>query len=242
MQRYFVNRQENHSFILSVEDSYHILVVMRMKIGDKIEIVSKERLYLCEIDKIITNKSQDLVEAKIIHEIASNTSLPVKVILAQSIVQENKMDYILQKATELGVKAIQPFVANRSMINIKGKENKRILRWQKIVKEASEQSKGLLIPEVKDIMNIDDLCKVDCEVKLFCSVNETSTTLKKVLANITNDVTMICVVGPEGGFTVEEENKLLNSGYCRVSLGNRVLRTETVGLYIMSVINYNFMR
>lgn len=86
------------------------------------------------------------------------------------------------------------------------------------------------------------MCKVECELKLLCTVNETSTTIKSVFQNYKKDDRIIIVVGPEGGFTNEEEKKLMEAGFISVSLGNLVLRTETVGLYVMSIINYYFMR
>ena len=164
------------------------------------------------------------------------------VTIAQALVSETKMDFILQKGVELGAKAFLPFVAERSVVRPTGKEDKKLFRWQRIVKEASEQSKRRSIPQVYPLGDVDKLCKVECELKLLCTVNETSTTIKKALENYQKDDRIIIVVGPEGGFTKEEENKLLAAGYQAVSLGNLVLRTETVGLYVMSIINYYFMR
>lgn len=238
MQRYFVNEKQNHFFLLSKEDSYHILTVMRMVIGDKIEVVCDKILYLCEIDDV----KENLVKANILEQSESNVELPCQVTIAQAVVKEQKMDFIIQKTTELGVTSIQPYIASRSMVKVEGKQEKKIDRWQRIAKEASEQSKRREIPSVLPIVDVDKLCKVECEMKLLCTVNETSTTLKSVFQNLKKDDRIIIVVGPEGGFTDEEEKKLMESGFISVSLGNLVLRTETVGLYMMSIINYYFMR
>lgn len=238
MQRYFVEEKNNHSFFLNPEDSYHILTVMRMNLGDRIEIVSAGNLYLCKIVSI----DNHIVEAEIISEYEVNNELAVDVTIAQALVKETKMDIILQKTTELGIHALIPYQTTRSVIKIDGKEEKKIVRWQRIVKEASEQSKRNHIPKIYPIMDIDKLCKVKCELKLLCTVNEMSTNIKKVLSNYKKDDRIIIVVGPEGGFTKDEEEKLMNAGYIPVSLGNLILRTETVGLYVMSVINYHFMR
>lgn len=238
MQRYFVEEKNNHSFFLNSEDSYHILTVMRMNLGDRIEIVSAGNLYLCKIVSI----DNHMVEAEIISKYEVNNELAVDVTIAQALVKETKMDIILQKTTELGVHALIPYQTTRSVIKIDGKEEKKIVRWQRIVKEASEQSKRNHIPKIYPIMDIDKLCKVECELKLLCTVNEMSTNIKKVLSNYKKDDRIIIVVGPEGGFTKSEEEKLMNAGYIPVSLGNLILRTETVGLYVMSVINYHFMR
>lgn len=238
MQRYFGKKQDGRSFLLSKEDSYHILTVMRMTIGDTIEVVWEAKLYLCQI--VAIDSRQVIVE--IIEELKQNGELPCEVTIAQALVKENKMDYLLQKAVELGVSSIIPFASVRSIIKVSGKEDRKVERWQRIVKEASEQSKRLVIPRVSPVLDIDKLCKVECELKLLCTVNELSNTIKRELQNYQNGDRIIIVVGPEGGFTKEEENKLLKAGYRPVSLGNLVLRTETVGLYVMSIINYYFMR
>ncbi len=238
MQRYFGKKQDGRSFLLSKEDSYHILTVMRMTIGDIVEVVWEGKLYLCQIISI----KEAQVMAQIVEEVDQNGELPCQVTIAQALVKENKMDYLLQKTVELGVSAIFPFLATRCVVKINGKEEKKIERWQRIVKEASEQSKRLVIPRVSPVLDIDKLCKVECELKLLCTVNELSNTIKRELQNYQNGDRIIIVVGPEGGFTKEEENKLLQAGYRPVSLGNLVLRTETVGLYVMSIINYYFMR
>lgn len=238
MQRYFVTEKRDQSFFLGLDDSYHILTVMRMTLGDVIEVVFEEQLYLCKIKKI--DKKQ--VEASIIKRVEENKQQKPYVILAQALVKEAKMDFILQKTTELGVDAILPFEATRSIIKLDGKKEKKQDRWQKIVKEASEQSKRTKIPEVLPVTTIDKLCKVDCELKLLCTVNEMSKNLKRVLQNEQGYDRIIIVIGPEGGFTNEEEKQLMEAGYLSTSLGELVLRTETAGLYVMSVINYHFMR
>lgn len=238
MQRYFVEKKQGHFFLLNLDDSYHILTVMRMKIGDKIEVVCDGVLYICKIQRILNQQ----VEVEIIEREEQKNELPSKVTIAQAVVKEAKMDFILQKTTELGIYSIQPYMASRSMIKVDGKQDKKVERWQRIVKEASEQSKRQIVPEVLPIIDVDKLCKVECELKLLCTVNETSTTIKSVFQNYQKDDRIIIVVGPEGGFTKEEENKLIKAGFISVSLGNFILRTETVGLYLMSIINYYFMR
>lgn len=238
MQRYFVNEKKGQSFFLSENDSYHILTVMRMSLGSKIEIVFDEQLYLCEI----TDIKNQLVEAKIIEEIKKETIIKPEIIIAQALVKEAKMDFILQKTTELGVDRIIPFEAVRSVVKLDGKKEKKQERWQRIAKEASEQSKRVTIPVVSPISTIDNLCKEDSALKLLCTVNELSMNIKKVLQNNHGYDKIIIVVGPEGGFSKEEEDKLIEAGYISTSLGDLVLRTETASLYIMSIINYYFMR
>lgn len=235
MQRYFCNSNSN-SFTLSKEDSYHITKVMRYDVGTKIEIVSNEVLYLAEITCI----SPLVVANKIMELSGENTKLNVTI--AQSLVKEQKMDYILQKGTELGACEFIPFIADRSIVKIDNKENKKIERWNTIVKEASEQSKRLDVPKVLMPCNIKELSNLDYDYKILCSVNEMSTSIKTVLSNINISDRILIVVGPEGGFTKKEEEDFINNGFISVSLGNRVLRTETASLFVLSIINYIFMR
>lgn len=234
MQRYFIEKKENDIFTLSEDDSYHITKVMRMKLEDQIEIVCNEKLYLSKIIELVP-----VVKAKVIEEVEVNNELSISVTIAQSLVKEQKMDYILQKTTELGVTEIIPYMASRSIIKLDNKQDKKIERWQKIVKEASEQSKRNNIPTVTNAMTLSNLVKLsDYDMKFLCSTNEISQNLKKVLSKLSGSVRMLFVIGPEGGFTEDEESKFIENGFIPLSLGSSVLRTETASTFIMSVIRY----
>lgn len=237
MQRYFVKNIQEDKVILGTEDSYHIKRVMRMKIGDKIEIVYQEKVYLGQIEAL-----DDQVQAKLIEELASSKQHIRPITLAQALVKEQKMDYILQKATELGVTEIIPFCAERSIVKADKQDEKRKIRWEKIVKEASEQSKRTDLVKIHSILSLRELSQLDnYDVKIICSVSEKEKNLKKLLSNISNSATMLFVIGPEGGLSDQEEQTLMDSGFQRVSLGDTVLRTETAGLFIMSAVRYQDM-
>ena len=235
MQRYFSNYKENNEYLLSKDDSYHTQKVMRMKLNDLIEIVDNKKVYLCEI------KAFNPTKAKVVKELNENHENDKKIILVQSLINENKMDYVLQKGTELGMNTFYAFKATNSVVKENDKSNKKLIRWQKIVKEASEQSKRNIIPEVVDIVDIQGLCKIEADVKILLTVNEKTKNIKKVLKENKKCDTLIIVVGPEGGFTKEEEDKLIENGYISTSLGERVLRTETAGMVAISMINYEWM-
>lgn len=235
MQRYFSNLVKDNEYLLSNDDSYHIKKVMRMNLGDKIEIVDNEKVFISEIISL------DPLKAKVIKEEKINNENDKKIILVQSMINETKMDYVLQKGTELGINEFYVFKAHNSVVKENDKSNKKIVRWQKIVKEASEQSKRNIIPKVNDIVDISKLCKIDADVKLLLTVNELTKNIKKVLKEIKKYDTLIIVVGPEGGFTKEEEETLIKNGYISTSLGGRVLRTETAGMVAVSMINYEWM-
>lgn len=234
MQRYFSDNCLNNIFTLSKEDSYHITKVMRFKIGEKIEIVYNNKTCISEILSLEPN-----VTARIIDEIIENTEISYNVTLVQSLVKEQKMDYILQKMTELGVNKIIPYQAERSIVKLNDKVNKKIERWQTIIKEASEQSKRTVIPTVTNAISLKELEEIEgYDYKFIATVNEKQQNLKKVLSKVKKGATMIIVVGPEGGFTCLEEDRLMKKGFIPISLGKSVLRTETAGLFFMSVVRF----
>lgn len=235
MQRYFVKEKKDSFFLINKEDSYHIVKVMRMSINDKIEVIYDNTLYICKIIEL-----GDFVKCEIIEEIHEEKLDTPKVIIAQSLVKEQKMDYILQKCTELNVYSIIPINTVRSVVKLDSCD-KKLIRWNKILKEASEQSKRLEIPKLDRIMDIKDLINVKCDCKYICSVNEKSKTIKSVLSNTKKSDTILFVIGPEGGFSSSEEKLLIDNGFIPISLGKNVLRTETASLFILSAINYEFL-
>lgn len=235
MQRYFSNNRENDGYILSDNDTYHIEKVMRMKLNDKVHVVDNKKTFLCKI------KSFNPVYVQIVEEIFEDNECEKKIIVIQSLVNENKMDFILQKGTELGMYALYPYQASNSVVKINDKIDKKITRWQTIVKEASEQSKRNIIPKVNNIIDINELCKMKADLKILLSVNEKTKSVKKVLQSNSLCDTIIIVVGPEGGFTKDEEDRLIENGFISTSLGKRVLRTETAALAFLSMVNYEWM-
>ena len=235
MQRYFSNQKEENYYLLSNDDNYHIKKVMRMKMHDQIEVVDNEKVFICEIISL------DPIKAKVQEELSENHELKKKVIIVQSLVNENKMDFILQKCTELGTYAFYGYKATNSVIKENDKSDKKIIRWQRIVKEAAEQSKRNIIPNVMEIIDLKKLCCLEADVKILSTVNEMSNTVKKVLQQKKKCDTIIIVIGPEGGFTKLEEDKLMENGFISTSLGKTVLRTETAGMAFMSMINYEWM-
>ena len=237
MQRYFT-KEDSDTFSLSRDDSYHILKVMRLKKDDLVEIVSKQKLYICKI----INSDNNIVTVRKVEEIKQDSELDCQVTIVQSLVKEQKMDFILQKCCELGVSKIIPLNTKRSIVKLDSKETKKIERWNKILKEASEQSKRVVIPTVSNICSIEDLVEEDYDIKILCTVNELSNDIKKVLSKDLNGARIVIVIGPEGGFEKEEEQTLIDNGYVPTSLGKRVLRTETASLYALSIINYITMR
>lgn len=231
MQRYFAKGKKDDSIILYDTDLHHIKNVMRYKVGDTIEVVYEKIVYLCRI----TSLEPFLLET--IKEYNNDSEMNIDLTIAISLVNEQKMDLILQKLTELGVSKIIPVKTERSIVKLDAnKEIKKINRWQTICKEASEQSKRVKIPQVMPIVTIEELSKIKNEMKLICSLDEKSQLLSNYLRIDINEI--LFVIGPEGGFTILEEKKLLENGFLPVSLGKRIMRVETAAIYAASIINY----
>lgn len=237
MQRYFTNNYNENKFTLTDTDTHHIKKVMRMNVGDEIELVYNNELYITKIISL-----NNLVECQKLKKLDSYTS-NVKVDIAQSLIIEKKFDFVIQKATELGVNSIIPINVERSIVKIEKKDYyKKQGRWQKIADEASRQSKRIKIPTIMGITNINELIDLDYDIKILCSVEEHIKTIKSVLQNVDEYARILLVIGPEGGFSTSEEQLLIKNGFVRVTLGDLVLRTETASLAILSMINYHFMR
>lgn len=232
MQRYFCVKKDKDIFFLNEENSYHARTVMRMKIGDKVEIIYDSKLYIGEIISL-----DDLVKCRLIEEKREYNELDIRVTICQSLVKEEKMDLILQKCVELGMNSFIPLKTKNSIIKNLD-ENKKLVRWQKIVNDASRQSKRNVIPMVLNVMNLEDITKLDYDLKILCTVNELSISLKNILQNHKKCDTMIIVIGPEGGFKPDEETYLIENGFISCKLLDFVLRTETAGIVALSMINY----
>lgn len=236
MQRYFSKELNDNIFILNPDDYYHIATVMRMNSQDKVEIVYEKEVYLCSLD--IRDKDVVVKKEKKIEVV---NDLNKEIILVIPLLKESKMDYILQKATELGVSKIVPVEMERSIIKLdKSKESKRVDRWTRICKEASEQCMRVTIPIITEVKNWIDVFSID-GAKMLCSTVEKKNTIKMFLQSHKNCDRMIIVVGPEGGISLKEEQNLNSNGFESVTFGNRILRAETAPLFALSSINYEYM-
>lgn len=236
MQRYFTNEKKESLFYLNLKDTHHITKVMRLREGDLIEVVYQRQAYEC---KIVKMENQIVVEP--IHVIAQEQRNFGEVTLIIPLLKEQKMDYILQKATELGVDEIRIIETERSVVKWNAKkEDKKRERWATILKEASEQSKRLTIPILHPVVKINDLTDLE-GTKMICSTREVKNNVKLFLQNHAKYGKMFIAVGPEGGFTLQEENAFIEKGFTPVSLGKNILRVETVPLFCLSVLMYEYM-
>ena len=232
MQRYFAKEYKD-KLILSDSDVHHIKNVMRMKLGDKIEVVYDNKLYICNVDNL------EPLSLNVDKEIEEENKLNLDITIAVALVKEQKMDLILQKLTELGVNRIVPVSMERSIVKLDDTRfNKKKVRWEAICKEASEQSKRTSIPVIEDIMSIKELTQIEADYKLVASTKEKGKMLNSYLQNMKNCAKIIMVIGPEGGISDREETILNDSGFESVSFGNLIFRVETAAIYVASIFNF----
>ena len=231
MQRYIVDNKE---LKLNYKDKRHIINVMRMKVNEIFEILYDKLIYTCKITKI----DKKDVEYVVIDKLETKVKKDYKVIIASSIIKEQKMDFMLQKEVELGVDVIVPLLTERTIVKIDNKKDNKISRWNTIIKEASEQSFRDDVPILNDIISLKDIIKYEADLKIVCDTNEMSKNIKKVLQECKKSDTILIVVGPEGGLSSKEVLFLKENGFVGVTLGNNILRAETVPLNLLSIINY----
>lgn len=232
MQRYFAIGKEQDHFLLSPEDHHHIAHVMRFRVGDHIQVVFERQAYLCVLEENQIKTLQTL------EQLEENT---LEIILLLPLLKEQKMDFVLQKATELGVSKIIPVLTERSIVKLDPQRiEKKIERWTKICKEASEQSYRTTIPEITRVCSYQELPTYD-GLKLICSTKERQKSLRSSLQHLRNYDRIVIAIGPEGGLTDQEEETLVEQGYKRISLGRRILRVETVPIVLLGILNYEMM-
>ena len=237
MQQYFAKNKVNNDFILDEQDNFHIEKVMRMKNGDNIHVSYKDKIYDCEVEFI-----KGKLNIKCLRETNVNNEIACDVTLVYGLPKGDKFEFVVQKACELGVTSVVPFAANRSVSVIsKDKEEKKLERWNKIAKEASEQSKRNKLVKVEKVCDLDEILNYKSKLNLIAYEdvsNEGCNKLYNLLSKKYDSITI--VVGPEGGFEEREVEYLLNNGFEVVSLGKRILRSETAPLFLLSVIGYMY--
>lgn len=226
MQRYFINEKLIGDSACIYDDFHHIKNVMRMKVGDNIIVSDQETAHRAEIVRFTDNS----VEVTLVQQLESN-ELPIKVAIGIGMMNNKKLDFLVQKLTELGVSDIVPIKMTRSIVKAK---DSKLERWEKIAKEASEQSHRLIIPTIHPPMTLKEVGKLKFKNKFLAyeTSNETS-----VITGLQDD--SIFIVGPEGGIDPKEREYLVEEGFVEISLGKRILRAETAPLFIMSVVGYS---
>ena len=240
MHRFFVHSGdiEGNNVVIKGDDVNHISRVLRLREKDKIKVCNSDNIeYECEILSI----SKEEVLCKIISKSESSSEPNIKVTLFQGLPKAQKMDIIVQKCVEIGIYAIQPVITERIVVKLNGKDmQSKILRWNKIACEASKQSGRGIIPTVLEPIDFQKAVEVSKsnDLTIIPYENEKDMGIKKCLLKNNYAKSVGIFIGPEGGFDEKEIACAIQNSFVPVTLGPRILRTETAGFISSAFVLY----
>ena len=238
MRRLFYNGLLADTIEITGSDAHHLMHVMRAKAGQEVTVVDDEGS-VARME--MTAFREDAVTLVLKERLAANTESPLELVLAQCLLKADKMDYVVQKAVELGVTEIVPVKSHNCVVRYDAKKAAaRQQRWQKIAEEAAKQCGRTALTEVSAIVDLSTLLQnfggEDTEI-VFCYENEDETTVKSCLQGAKGK-RLVLLIGPEGGFTLDEAAKVQEAGGKAVTLGPRILRAETAAVAAVTVAQY----
>lgn len=242
MYHFFVEQEQIGAREIRIEgsDVNHIRNVLRMMPGEQITVSSRENgvEYHCEIGLL----EEDCVTAKILSVREADTELPNRIYLFQGLPKSDKMELIIQKAVELGVYAVVPVATKRAVVKLdKKKEEAKRKRWNAISESAAKQSKRTIVPEVLPVMTFQEAVKsaASFERKFIpYELAEGMEQTRRMFSEIQPGDTVAVFIGPEGGFEEGEIALAQEHGIAPITLGKRILRTETAGMTVLSVLMF----
>lgn len=244
MQRYFVHQPFDIQDIIQLgkEDSHHLLRVLRCDLGKQVEVVNQHNeLFLAEL----SNRHDSIATLTIIKKIDTQTEFGIPVAIACGLSKQDKLEWIIQKATECGMTHFIPVSLQRDVMRWKKeKSDKKYVRFKKIMKEAAEQCHRTQIPKLLEVSTLDEMIQYaeQYTVKLIAYEEQSKQnqhhTMKEIFQTIQSDDSIVVVFGSEGGLTEQEVEKLQQAGFTACSLGPRILRAETAPIYFLSALSY----
>ena len=242
MHRFFVNPQQVEKDIIRIvgSDVNHMKNVLRMKVGEELQVSDgNHKKYLCEIAEM--GGEELLVSIK--EEMKLDTELPSRLYLFQGLPKNDKMELIVQKAVELGAYEIIPVATKRAVVKLDDKKAaKKVERWNSIAESGAKQSGREIIPQVKNVMSYKEAIQYAKNLDVILipyELAEGMTETKKVIEAIKPGQSVGMFIGPEGGFETSEVECALECGAKVITLGKRILRTETAGLTTLSILMYH---
>jgi 16S rRNA (uracil1498-N3)-methyltransferase len=241
MPRFYVPNPLIKNGLLKIEGSEarHIRRTLRLRTGDEVVVFNGSSK---EYEGPIVEEGPTSVVINIQNIFPTTGESPLEVILAQSLLKGEKMDYLIQKATELGIKEIIPFLSSRSIpILEKSRGLKRFHRWKRIAIEASKQCGRGIAPKIEPLQDYSQMLRVACSGSLRLILWEKKgVKLKEVLKDAKDKTKIFFIVGPEGGLSIEEVEHARKMGFLPVVLGKRILRSETASLCLLSILQYEW--
>lgn len=242
MYHFFVTPEQVKEGKIWIEgsDVNHMKNVLRMKIGEELQISDgNNKKYLCEIESM----SAETVYVAIKEELVSDTELPSKIYLFQGLPKSDKMELIVQKAVELGVYEIIPVATKRAVVKLDDKKAvKKVERWNSISEGGAKQSGRDVIPKVKQVMSYKEAMQYAKSMDVVLIPYELAENMdetRQVIESIHPGQSIGIFIGPEGGFETAEVEYALEQGAKAITLGKRILRTETAGLTTLSILMYH---
>jgi 16S rRNA (uracil1498-N3)-methyltransferase len=231
MRRFFCENITAATATITGDDAHHISRVLRMKAGDALSLCDGAGN---EYDAVITSVSPDAVVCALGERHASEAESPVKVTLFQCLPKTGKMELIVQKCTELGVFAVVPVASARCVV-VPGKDyDKKRERYNRVALEAAKQSRRGMIPQVLPLIELKKIDVKSFDLFLVAYEDENTVSLKQALRAANAPASIALLIGPEGGLEVGEVAQLVKAGAVSVSLGKRILRTETAGMAMLA--------
>ena len=232
MQRYFASMVNETNIILEDGDVFHITKVMRARVGTKLTAVFAKQVFLGEVTSL-----KPFIISNLGRYEETNRELEKDVTLFFALAKGDKIDFVIQKATELGVKRIVLIKTEHAIVKMDEEDfKKKLSRYERIAKEASEQSERIMIPEIKGVYDIKSI-PTDLLTDINCVAYEKEAYAKNELKGIKKADSISLLIGPEGGLSVEEIEILKKQGFETISLGKRILRTETAAVVGLAMIN-----
>lgn len=242
MYQFFVKPEQiqGETVIIEGGDVNHIKNVLRMKTGEEIAISNGEdaKEYHCRIERF----DEDEVVCTVLAVKEDTSELPSRIYLFQGLPKGDKMELIIQKAVELGVYAVIPVATKRCVVKLDAKKEKsKIARWQQIAEAAAKQSKRSIIPEIRNVMSIKEAIQYasSMNVRLFPYEHaDGMIRTREMIEQVQPGQDIAVFVGPEGGFEEAEVEMAEKEGFEAITLGNRILRTETAGFTVIAWLMY----
>ncbi len=246
MPRFFVSRDDidldGGTLRIRGDDSRHVARSLRMAVGERVTVCDGDGTeYICSLSSV----RDDETVCRILSKSRSEAESPVFITVFQALVKGDRMDTVIQKSVEFGASEIVPFEGERSIVRLRTEAdgNKKTERRRRISAEAAKQCGRGKIPAVSEPLSFEAMLEKagECDTCLFCYEEERTQTLSQALASVGDGVASIgIVVGPEGGFSPREAQAIAESGAISVSLGKRILRTESAAAFVLACLSMRF--
>lgn len=244
MRRFFIapDGVQQDTVVFDAELAHHMGTVLRLMPGEQVTVCTGDGMaYVVELEQF----TKDSVTGRIIERLENQTETDVQIVLYQGMPKGDKLELIVQKCTELGVSAVIPVETSRSIVHLDGsKAAKKLERWQKIAQEASQQSKRVQVPTIGPYLSwkqcLQQLREQDGLTIVFWEDEQTKSLKTMLRSQEQKPARINLIVGPEGGLSEAEVQQLREIGTVSVSLGKRILRTETAGMAGIAIVMYEY--